>query len=302
MISKNSFQTLLLVIASSTLLIACGGGGGGGDALSSGSSISFDGNTEPARIDDSNAQEIGEAAGETVGGANEGSSVPLPFGIELGPVETIESMIPEITELALLYQAPSAVTFDMSNEFCSSGRLIVDLNNTSGSGPATLKMNFTNCVLPGVYNYTYDGRATVVYNDLEDLDAGYRLTMNNFSISGGPFNQDLVMNYSLVCESVGDCITSSNYVASNGYTHQLSEASISGTNSTGLDGTATFYHEVHGGVTITITNLTFGDCGSMPDGGSISFSSTSGTSGTINFASNCTVSGTWNTGTGSGSF
>jgi len=98
------------------------------------------------------------------------------------------------------------------------------------------------------------------------------------------------------------CSFSAEYTGADGVTHRVSEFNFSGNASFGFNGTATFFHGTYGGTRITATNITYGACGTYPDGGTIAFSSSDGSSGTVTFNSNCTISGTWSNSAGSGSF
>jgi hypothetical protein len=267
-----------------------------------GESLTFEGNTEPAEVDADNVQAIGEAAGEAVGQAASSSALPssvvIDQGTDLG--ELVRNLATNAAALALL---PSGV--DVSAEVCpNGGSAEVSLEGpgaTSGSGPAVNTTTFNAC---NNGTYSISGTVKMEYDDIGDITAAFAVEYNNVTVSGLGFGTQ-TLNFSTRCSNASDfrtCTSSSVFAGSDGGNHQISDYSFSGNASTGFNGNATFSHESYGSVSITVTNITYGNCGSSPDGGSIAFSSSNGTSGQIDFSSECTVSGTWTSNTASGSF
>lgn len=296
----NDSISFLLILVSAVLLSACGGGSG-----SSGSGgETFTGNTAPAQVSESNAQEIGETAGESISQAAGSSSLPTSIEVRADDISVINSFVINSSQLSLL---PSGI--DVSDEVCTGGGTanvtISGSGATSQSGPLRSRAVYGNCVFnTDSLSYTIDGVVIINYDDIGDINTGFYIEYQNVTVSGLGFGTQ-TLNYTFSCTNLSNsstCTQSSVFVSESGGTHLISDYSISGTSSSGLNGTATFSHEVFGTVSITVSAVTYGNCGSIPDGGSISFSSSNGTSGTINFAANCTSSGTWNNGVTAGSF
>lgn len=285
---------LFNLLCISFLISACGGGGG--SSLSDSGGVSYNGSTSPATINEESAEDIGTAAGESVKRAASSSSLPSAISI----VENNEIDLSEINELVLnsatLALTPSGLNLE---GVCSSGSISVN-EPTQLSGAVTLNFVYSQCKLINS-NITANGRATFHYNNYGDPSSGFSITYTNFRVSQ-PGVDTVTLNMHIECVNSSSCTYNSDFVGSDGNTHRVSSFSFTGNASTGYNGSATFYHSRYGRTSISVNSLTYGSCGSQPDGGSIAFSSTNGTSGTINFNSDCTVSGTWNNGSTSGSF
>ena len=187
---------------------------------------------------------------------------------------------------------------------CNNGSASVpDTEAPPTSGPYNVTITYSNCEVTGT-NITVTGTATVHYDDFTDLNAGFSITYNDFTVTD-PVNGTTTINLSFSCTNLSDintCTYSSDFVGNDGITHRVTDFNITGDSTSGFNGTATFFHGTFGEVSITITNITYGSCNTYPDGGDISFISSDGSSGTIIFNSDCTTSGTWSNSSGSGSF
>ena len=144
---------------------------------------------------------------------------------------------------------------------------------------------------------TFNGTVTFHYNDISNIDAGYSFTYTNFTVTDPTYGTTTI-DMTVVCTNRSNCTYNSDFAGSDGVTYRVTNSNISGDASNGFYGSATFYNGTYGEVTISISGITYGNCGTFPDGGNISFSSSNGSSGTITFNSNCTVSGTWSDGAG----
>ncbi|MDI9245658.1 hypothetical protein [Marinobacter sp. CHS3-4] len=286
------FKVFLLSLT--LTLVGCGGGSSGGGGGGSGSEgATFSGNTSPAEIDQDNAEDIGLAAGESVDKASASGGLPSsPLGVRVsGPID-MDELNDIVLQTGQQLSMPSGVLVE---DVCSSGT--ADVSGLSNASRTTITYN--NCVLDGTA-VTVDGSAVIEYENVNDPTAGFSITYNNFTVTD-PNSGTQTINAVLVCSDTG-CTYNSDFVGQDGVTHRVTDFSVTGDRDNGFNGSATFFHGTHGSVTITISNLTYGSCGTVPDSGSISFSGTNGTSGTINFNGDCTVTGTWNNGTTSGSF
>lgn len=295
----NTFSVVLLT----SLLSACGGSGSDDKDDDKSSSLAFSGNDEPAEITDANAEEIGIASGEAVLQANSSSLIPSAVSTsEQVDLSSVHSAVLESSQT--LNTLPAAINIDLSDQVCTGGGS-ASSNVPSSSGQYVQKITYKKCAISsGPSGFTIDGQVKVTYEDINDLNSGYSLVYKNVTISGIS-SETVTLNYTFSCTSLSDtssCTTSSIFSGSDGQTHLVSNYQISGSTSSGLNGSATFSHYTHGSVSITASNLTYGNCNSQPDGGSIAFSSTNGSSGSINFHSDCTVSGSWGSTSTSASF
>lgn len=285
------FSSALLLVA--FFITGCSSGGGGAAAPVT----SYTGSTTPAAIDADNAETIGKASGEAIQIAN--SSTGLPIGITID--DAIVADLTEINNIIISHidVLTLPVGVDISANLCSTGTASSTDPGNVQSGPVDITVTFSNCAL--IYSdITISGTAKMHFDDIANTNAGFSITYTNFKVTDA--NGTTTINMSMVCTSGSACVFNSDYVSADGTTHRVSNFSFYGSASTGYNGTATFYHGTFGSVSITATNITYGSCGTYPDGGDISFSSSNGSSGTIIFASDCSVSGTWNNGVTTGSF
>lgn len=297
--TKTCLKTLLVISAAT--LYGCGGGSSSGG----GGGVTYSGNTSPASVDADNAEAIGQAAGEAVEQAAGSSSLSTsPLGIEVNGVNTdqeaLHKIIYDTSQLALL---PSGI--NVSDEVClDGGSANVSYSGsgaTTGNGPLNMRITYNNCANG---NYTISGTVRVEYENIGSDTSGFTIEYNNVTVSGYGYGTQ-TLNYAYSCTNASDfssCTSYSVFESSDGGNHRVSEYSFSGNSSSGYNGSATFSHETYGSVSITVSGITYGNCGSSPDGGTVSFSSSNGTSGQITFTSDCTVYGSWNDGSVSGSF
>jgi hypothetical protein len=281
------------ILLSAFLISSCGGSGGGDGGGAAG--VSFAGNTSPAAIDADNAEAIGTAAGEAIQIANASTGLPAGIAVNDNLTEINNAIISQLD----VFMLPAGI--DMSSELCSPGSGTASTTDpgSAQSGPVNITITFNNCELTGTA-ITVNGTASMHINDIANIDAGFSITYTNFKVTD--INGTTTINMSMVCTSASACTFNSDFMGTDGTIHRVSEFSVYGNATDGFNGSATFYHGSFGSVDITASNITYGNCGSYPDGGMITYDSTDGTSGTIAFASDCSVTGTWNDGVASGSF
>ena len=292
MINITGKLAFLLISTSIILSTACSSGS------DTSAVTSYSGSTTPAAIDTDNAEDIGTAAGEAILIAD--SSTGLPAGITVN-----SSTSPDLTQLNNLVLSnfnilTMPVGVDMPG-VCTTGSVSIsdgDFVNTT-SGPLDITMTYNNCLITDS-GITASGRVIIHYDDFGNFDAAFSVIYDNFVVSDA--NGTHTINATMDCTNFTSCTFNSDFVGTDGVTHRVTEFNITGDVTTWFTGTATFYHGTYGSVSISATSITYGSCGSFPDGGTIAFQSTDGTSGTIIFNSDCTVSGTWDDGVASGSF
>lgn len=293
---KKTFSnfTFLLLTASVALTTACSSG----EDSTATTATTFSGNTTPAAIDATNAEAIGTSAGEAIQIAD--ASIGLPLGVSIG--SSVDMAQLNALVLATVNRSNLPAGIDISSEVCSSGKATSTDPGSVTSGPIDIVATFNTCVFIGVgSDITVSGIVTIHFNDIDNPDAGFKITYTNFTVTD-PVNGTTTINLTVECTDSLNCTTNSDFISSDGSTHRVSNFSVSGNASTGFNGSATFFHSTYGEVSIVFSGITYGSCGAHPDGGNISFSSTTGTSGTITFNGDCSVSGTWDNGVTSGSF
>lgn len=283
---------LALLISSTIVFTGCGGDDGGGAAATS---I----NTAPAAIDITNAEDIGKAAGESILIADATNGLPTSVVASSTGLTEIDTIFIDAAN-TVLNTADLPTGVDITYQVCSSGTASITTAGTTG--PVDMTMTYSNCTLLGT-TITATGTFVIHYDNISDPNAGFSFTYSNFTVTDSSTGVTTTMNMTMDCPTgYLSCTFSSDFTGTDGITHRVSSFSISGNAISGFNGTATFFHGTYGSVDITATGITYGACGSYPDGGTVTFSSTNGSSGTVTFNANCTVSGTWNNGTASGSF
>lgn len=282
-----------LAVLSITLLIsACGGGG---DGIDSSNGVTYSGSQSPSSINDTNAKEIGEAAGESIEKAANSSSIPSSIAIQNSlDINEINTLI-----LSTLDQSSLPTGVDVSSRVCSSGSASSNLPSAT-SGPGTFVVNYNNCRLRNS-TMTFTGKAVIRFTDFNNFNEPYSISYINLKVKRFGY-QEVTLNLVLDCSSRNNCTYNSDFTGSDGNTHRVSQISFSGNSVYGYNGSANFYHARYGRSSITVSNITYGNCGVNPDGGSIIYTSINGSSGTISFSSDCTASGTWTNGSTSGIF
>ena len=284
------------------LTILASGCSGGGSYTSSHGEISFSGNTTPAGIDATNAQIIGQAAGESIQIAEASDALPTAVSGTSTDLTPLNKLFIDATKAAITASnLPTGI--DISANTCSSGT--ASFTSTGNTGPVDATMIFSNCTLIGT-TITASGRSSMHFDDISDTTGttGFSFTYTNFTITDTASTLNITLNMTLDCPSGFDsCVVAADFSGTDGTVHRVAEFSFTGNSVDGFNGTATFFHGTYGEVSVTAVSITYGSCGDIPDGGTVSFASTDGSSGTVIFNTNCTVSGTWTDSTGaSGSF
>lgn len=284
---------IVQLLAACILISACGSGE---STLSDSAGVTFNGNQQAASINDENAKQIGTAAGESIQRAAWIGALTLP----INTASTANISASEINQSASdSSDQANDVTAAATLATCTSGSATIS-QSTLSSGAISHIVVYNRCKLIGS-NTTANGRVTVIYNNIENLSAGFNLTYTNLTLSTTG-SADIRLNVKVICANLTSCTYNSDFIGSDGRTHRVTSFNLTGNATSGFNGSATFYHGQHGRVSIASSGLTYGNCGTEPDGGVISFSSNNGSSGTIIFDPDCTVSGTWSNNSGAGAF
>lgn len=285
-----TFSTSTTLLLGAFLITACNSSGGGGGT----SSITFDGTTSAAIIDDINAEAIGTASGEAIQKAD--ASTGLPTLISISNTTSMDELNNIVISSVNTSNLPAGL--DISSGMCTSGSASISDIPQVQSGPVTLTITYNNCALSGSA-MTVNGTVLMDYDDISN-PSNFSITYSNFAVTD-PVNGTTTINMTMICTN-SSCTFNSDFVGSDGVTHRITNFSIVGDASSGFSGSASFFHGTYGEVSITFNGITYGSCGAIPDGGNISFTGSGSSSGSITFNSDCTVSGTWDTGSTAGSF
>ena len=279
-----------------SLLAMFGCSSGGGD--SGVAAPLYSGSTTPAAINQANA---GEVATKSTEGVNEAVDLTatgegIPFAVEVG--SRTDALAQKIRDIALK-ALDSATTLNLplaavltaddlnagapSPVFCGGSVTVPD--NIDQNSSMNFSMTFNSlCFDDGINALIMNG--TLVFTQTEQ---SISIAFTNFSVNidgrqesfSGIFSCDATMS---------GCTISTDYLGSDGNVYRLANVDISGDDLTGYTLTATFYHPVHGQVTIaTVTPVSYGGCGIYPSDGVITATSSDGSSITVTY-SGCTYS------------
>ena len=280
-------NTPIIIFLSTLLIASCGGGGGGDNGGLTG--ITYDGNTSPAAIDATNAEAIGTAAGESVQKA--GSSTGLPLGVAIDNSVDMDKINNIVLAAANRANLPAGI--DMSDEFCTSGSVDGTDPGNAQSGPVDVTVTFSNCKLIGD-PIILDGVAKAHFDDIGDPNTGFSFRYQNFKVTDTTNGQTTTINLTIDCTDSFNCTLNSDFVGSDDVIHRITEfSSMFGNAVDGFYGSATFYHGIFGRVSVTFDSITYGSCGVIPDGGTITYESNDTSFGSITFNPDCSTSGTW---------
>ncbi|MCG6937233.1 MAG: hypothetical protein LJE83_03550 [Gammaproteobacteria bacterium] len=286
-----TFPTSTALLLGAFLITACSSSGGGGGGTSN---ITFDGTTTAAIIDSTNAEAIGTASGEAIQKAD--ASTGLPTLISISNTTNMDELNNIVISSVNTSNLPAGL--DISSGLCTSGNASISDIPQVQSGPVALTITYNNCALSGS-TITVNGTVFMDYDDISN-PSNFSITYSNFTVTD-PDNGTTTVNMTMICTN-SSCTINSDFVGSDGVTHRITNFSIVGDASSGFSGSASFFHGTYGEVNITFNGITYGGCGAVPDGGNINFTGSSSSSGSITFNSDCTVSGTWDTGSTAGSF
>jgi len=287
---NNTFRTFIatLLLGASLALAGCGGGGGGS------SPPTYKGNTAVAKVDATNAEALGTASGEATQQAGSGSNLPIFASISSTGATDLEALSQKI--IAQIRDWPLA---DLPTSFSLAGSCGGSVNGSDSalpaSGPYSITINYNNyCDSTIDATLAFTGKVIFTVADVNDFGV-FSMQFINFKVT---FNgETTTLNATMSCTDFS-CTIFSDFKSSTGDVHRVADISISGDASNGFNGSMTFYHVDYGYVTVTVTGVTFGNCGAFPDGGSVRFDGVSGSTGSIIFASDCSYTGTYDDGAG----
>lgn len=285
-ISKLSIGSILF---SSLALFGCSSGGGDSDANANGS-VSYAGLSSPSAVNATNAEALTTASGESIQQSADTSSSRV-FGVQISDSSIdLEVLSAKLASAMASSGSPALPTAFTESGSCGGSVSIPD-NQVNAynatSGPVTFSMTFTNyCDVSVGAQYLINGQVVSSFVDISNLDAGFTIDYNGFTINDG--SGPITINLTVDCSN-STCSIVSDYLGDDGSIYRIADFSFIGDATTGFSGTATFYHPGHGSVTITASNVTYGGCGGFPDGGSVTANGVTG-SAQIVFNSDCSYS------------
>lgn len=299
LLHKTSRMGLLSAVL---ILSACGGGGGGGGGYSG---LTYSGNTSPAAINATNAEQIGTTASEAVSQSVDSDSLnEVPFGVAVSAQAplTVRQQVNDIikriiNDLPVSTDLPIGVTYtsnDLNNLisdqlgktvtwFCGGSMSGPSLTSTSNSGTFTFYNLCFDINGDGTYVAVMNGTMSfqeTTNGNLETTTTSYSdfsVTLNGetYTFSG---TQSCTFNTDTWEETCADI-----YTGADGEVYQIADATVTGDSTNGYYVNATFYHPEFGSIEITTTNpVTICTIG-HPGSGTISFTGSGGSSGSVTF-------------------
>jgi|GEM_PF-953421 len=281
------------------------GCGGGGDSAGTGVT-SYSGSQEQATITTDNSEQLARSATE---GATEataadpaivtggGATVSAPLAIQTAnSYELAENIIVDSLPQALEYLANSSSPSAYQEEVpCSvSGSILVTApdslsNNTSQSFPesGTMTMDFRDC--RDDETSTVNGTATTTFTG----GGGFTTVYQNFTIAytdptTGEQVVETIENLSMACDSNFSCSIQSDFVGGDGRTYRISDMTVSGSDTSGWDVSATVYDPDLGSIVIDTTSPLMLDCSTgVPSSGAVSITGANNAEITVDYLS-CT--------------
>jgi len=308
----NIIKTSALFLLSTLVLTACGGGGGGSSAPTG---PVYNGTTTPAAIDVDNVETIGTSSGEATASAisQDAADDANPFAISISHQSTIngDNLISEVAKS--LYNIfnnapilPAGITISYTDlgdpNYCGGSVSAPDSLGNNGllNGTITLSSLCYDDPLDNLGAVTLNGSMTF-------SQSATQLTIrSNITVSEGGNSETVNMTVSCSVDVNGfptSCSISSDFVGEDGKIYRIADFTVIDNFNGTYDFTATFYHPVHGYVSVSADNISFGCPGGRPDAGTINLTGASGSSGTITFRGDCTgYDGTYNDGVSAGVF
>jgi hypothetical protein len=286
-------------------LFGCSSDGDGGTSGSEASATApiYAGSTLPAAVNATSAEAIGRAATEGVNEAvnlmSAGTAVPFaPVAVETTNTNPNSNALPQkvyeiattVLQVSPAEELPTAVlmSFDQLNAqtnstfFCGGSVDIPD--NIDQNAELNFTMTFYNlCYDDGITPLTMDGVLTFSQTDTE-----LTIAFTDFSVNIDGTTESFTGTFTCAADTF-DCAIATDFTGSNGTNvFRLENVDISGNEFSGYTLTADFYHDELGMVAIT-TDLavTYGSCGTFPDGGMISLAGAGGSSMSVSFNSDC---------------
>jgi hypothetical protein len=289
---NNKFSTLFatLLLSSSLALVGCGSSGDSAPAAPK-----YTGTTSAAKVDSTNAEALGTGSGEaTQQGGTANGGIPTFASIGDASTTDIEALSQKI--IALIQKR--TVT-DLPTSFSEAGSCGGSFSGPDSALPASgaysITLSFNNyCDSLIDPTLVFSGKATFYLPDVNDFNT-FTMQFINFKVTEN--SQTTTLNMTMSCAGL-TCSITSDFKSSTGDVHRVADIIISGDATFGFIGTMTFYHADYGSVSVSVSGITYGSCGVFPDGGTITYNGTSGSTGSISFASNCTYSGTYDDGAG----
>ncbi len=300
---NKAISTLTGALLASTIFVISGCGS---DDAGTSAAVNYNGNTSAARIDNTNAEDIGTTSGEAVhqAGTADGN---LPSFASITSTSSNTDVAALSRQLVDFVQNRSTTNLPVSfREAGSCGGFASGPDSEPpASGPYSITITFSENYCDSFIDssLTFNGSFTISTTDTATFDS-FTMKYVNFRVTQN--GETTTLNLTVECNSQG-CSFTSDFKAADGSVHRTADFFIYGDPVGGYNGDMTFYHSVYGSVTVTISNVTYGSCGNFPTGGTISYTGTGGSSGSISFVSDCTYSGTYDDGAGnsgvfSGSF
>jgi hypothetical protein len=229
-------------------------------------------NTSQATVDDDNAKTLSEAATYGSIQAVDQQNAPTPFSAEETPKEAVQGVINE-----MLRDQYGVATRDVKTDTTINGDCggSATFSNATQTGGTIIYNNYctSGMVMSGRVDYTIPS------------GGGYTFNYSNFTVSYG--GESYSFNMTVSCDAQYNCSYSEDFTGSDGRTYRVEDSSVSGTNASGYNVSATVYDEDYGYIDISASGLTFNCSNGFPGTGTISITGGGGSSASVTFNS-CT--------------
>jgi len=282
----SGFSAVLVV-----LLAGCGGSSSNDDGTNnSGGGIVYSGSTAPAAVSGSNAENLGVGTTDAISQAIDSDSADIsgiPFSVSIIESSDIgQQILAKSLELVATQQfgnLPVGVTiggegFSMEQGYCGGSMTIPDswASDEGLSGDSAFEISGTITFNNLCLDLGSAGFGAMTINGAITISAGGVRTYNNLTAR-------FADGTSIICDGV-DCSASAVFSGADGATYSVADVVVTGDSIMGYSVDASYCHGTYGCLTISTDSPIIFSCenGRLASG-SISFSSTDGSSGTITF-------------------
>lgn len=310
LMEKNRLLSYVFV---AMLLQACGGGGGGGDNPNTtgdgditNTSLDYSGETSQATLTNDNTKELATAGASGAKQAISSDSVPA-VGLRSDSPVSREEILQEFTGwVADLINGQygdqaargdmAARTQDLSGTACDSGSLVIDYPDSGTAGNWSIvydQCSRTTSYGGSSYSTTFDGSVQGTYSQVGNgFHMEYRYVNFSVSVQSAGYNYSETFNMTMTCSASNNqgtdisCEYYSDYHGYDNRTYRVTEASVSGSATSGYSVSFRVYDPDYGYVSVTTEiPVTFGCSDGHPDAGRIRMEGANGTTAVVEFIS-----------------
>lgn len=288
---REILYSLPLCVALS--VIGCGGDSDGGDGSSA---TSYNGSQVQAAITTDNSEQLARSATEgATKAAAEGDLSSFPLAIQTTSHELAENIIvdrlPQVLDYLSNSSLPSAyqeeVPCDVSGSVLATVDDSIDASSESIPESGSMTMDFRDC--RDDETSTVNGTATTTFTG----DGGFTTVYQNFTVAytdpiTGEQVVETIEKMTIVCDGNYGCSVQSDFVGTDGRTYRIEDMTVSGSDTSGWNVSATVYDPDLGSVNFETTDPLMLDCPTgVPSSGALSMRGSNSVVATVTYTS-CT--------------